>query len=644
MGLVKRFFHGKHVKPTSSKNTIESDDSYLNYLPQHVVDDSLNREDDVSSIHYGESVGTPFTAKALGHANRNIKRSTEQSRAELNFLVSVNSSPMKILENTDGEVSTMGGDSILHESENESESKKEGASKVTHSLLGERKEEEEEDYELEIGDDGHVQSEGEQSTLDGVEVYNPREGPKTKSTDMSVFCLSLLTDENSRDAKSLPERIVRDTLKRHLDLYNNEMELAKNIGTDECESQVDNFKALRNDPKKMETLAQTLVSQGHADKAITLYKQLLVHQRKHPDADPSETLSKLAILHLYQGNLKSSHGYSKQALKLNREESRQAQIATSLMSMGLLYFGCDQSDKALRTWREALQMVCLVFGYDHTYVAIILNNIGCLHYHRGDFSASQKIFSESLDLQRKFLSSSVGCINNILLDIATTKGNIATTMAKVDDIDSAMALFEEVLSLQESVVVDREHFLVRLTSQNMDRISRERADTFSSQPAAPVRNIFGTSVMTCQTKGTSEAAFLQTCETFPIHRIEGVNPSVFGDMDGIPMRRIGAQSPLDAIDATDNLDVILLGSLSNEYSPSQRVRAAVLAWFGKTLEEEDAKTLPFVPFGGVTPRKRSCVPVDLDQDNVLDAELHLEGINQQAAEHLEVSFRLLGGT
>jgi tetratricopeptide (TPR) repeat protein len=633
MGLVKRFFRSKHVKPTSSKDTTASDDSYLNHLPQHVIDDSLDREDDVSSIHYGESVGTP-----PAHANQKIKRSIAQSQAELNFLFSANSSPVKVSESADGEVSTIGGNSVVHGSGNE----REGA-KMMHSLLGERKEEGEGEEVLKIGHDGHVQIEGEQSTFDGtiiygVEVYNPGEDPKTMSTDMSVFCLSLLTDESSRDAKSLPGRIVRDTLKRHMDLYN-ERKVA-NIGTDECESQVDNFQALRNDPKKMETLAQTLVSQGHTDKAIALYKQLLEYQRKHPDADPSETLSKLAILHLYRGNLKSSHGYSKQALKLNREESRQAQIATSLMSMGLLYFGCDQCDKALRTWREALQMVCLVFGYDHTYVAIILNNIGCLHYHRGDFSASQKIFSESLDLQRKFLSSSVGCINNILLDIATTKGNIAIISAKVDDIDSAMALFEEVLSLQESVVVDREHFLVRLTTQNMDRISGKR-DTFSSQPAAPsVRIFFGTSVTTGQTKGASEATFLQTREKNYIHRVEGVNPSVFGDMDGIPMRRIGAKSPLDAMDATDNLDVILLGSLSNEYSPSQRVRAAVLAWFGKTLEEDDGKTVPFVPFSG-TRRKRSRVPVDLDQDNVLDAELHLEGIHQQAAEHLEVSFRLL---
>jgi tetratricopeptide (TPR) repeat protein len=628
MGLAKRFFRGKNVnKPTSSKDTTASDDSYLSALPQHVLDDSLDRGDDISSIHHDESVGTPV------HANQKIKRRKSQSRAELNLLVPEKSSPMKILEDADGEVSTMGGNSIVHESESERE-----GTKVVHSLLGEKEAEEEE------GDDGgHDQSGGEQHTpfdgtaLDGVEVYNSREGPKTMSTDMSIFCLSLLKDENSRDAKSLPERIVRDTLKRHLDVYN-ETTLA-NIGTDEFESHVDNFKALRNDPKKMESLAQNLVSQGHNDKAITLHKQLLEYQGKHPDADPSETLSRLAILHLYQGNLKSSHGYFKRALKLNREESRQAQIATSLMSMGLLYFGCDQSDKALRTWREALQMVCMVFDYDHTYVAIILNNIGCLHYHRGDFSASQKIFLESLDIQRKFLSSSFGCMNNILLDIATTKGNIAIISAKVDDIDSAMALFEEVLSLQESVVVDREHFLVRLTTQNMDRISGKRDTSISHTSRA--RIFLDTSVMTCQTKGSSEAAFIQPCDTFPIDRVEGVSPSVFGDMDGIPMRRIGAKSPLDAMDATDNLDVILLGSLSNEYSPSQRVRAAVLAWFGKTLEEEDDKTLPFVPFGG-TPRKRSRVPVDLDQDNVLDAELHLEGIHQQAAEHLEVSCRWLG--
>ena len=56
-----------------------------------------------------------------------------------------------------------------------------------HSLLGDREEVGEENDELTIGDGGHHQSEGKQSTfdgtdgtiLDGVEAYNPRDAPKT---------------------------------------------------------------------------------------------------------------------------------------------------------------------------------------------------------------------------------------------------------------------------------------------------------------------------------------------------------------------------------------------------------------------------------------------------------------------------------
>ena len=112
--------------------------------------------------------------------------------------------------------------------------------------------------------------------------------------------------------------------------------------------------------------------------------------------------------------------------------------------------------------------------------------------------------------------------------------------------------------------------------------------------------------------------------------------SVFGNDDGIPMRRSGNKSPIHAIDASDYLDAILLGSLVKALTPKQRVRAAILRGFGKALQDEEGeKQLPFVPSKS-TFRKRTRIPIDLDTSEAIDAELHLQEITEQALDHLEV--------
>jgi hypothetical protein len=293
----------------------------------------------------------------------------------------------------------------------------------------------------------------------------------------------------------------------------------------------------------------------------------------------------------------------------------------------------------------------MVFGYDHPHVATLLNNLGCLHYHEGDFGASLKTLSESLDLHRKFLGgSSVGSsTDSMILDISFTIGNIAAITARNGNLDSAVSLLEEVLSLQESAIVpvsSQDHFLIKTTTDTIDRLSGSLFKS-SSFPSSAFRRPFlgGTiSVASKKTHGTSEAAAAsnaQTVDTFqPIHVEESRldhQSTVFGDSDGIPARNVGGKSnPVDAIDSSDNLDVVLLGSLVNEYTPRQRIRSVALCWFGKTLQDDEDRKLPFVPFAG-TPRKRMRIPVDLDHGGVMDAELHLQSIHEQAADHIEVS-------
>ena len=276
-------------------------------------------------------------------------------------------------------------------------------------------------------DDQQTFDQTTQTTLDGVEIYEynaPRDGYSTLPVEMSMFSLSLLKYDIGPEYDSLAERIVKNGLRRHVEHhFNAPMDRVKSrtmpfsgININEC---------LKKDPEKVESLARELITCAEYDEAIVLYKLLLRRQSKKRKGESADTLSKLSILCLLVGDTKTALSYGQRALRLRREESRQAQIAICLHQLGLVYFCGKKPEKALDAWREALQIICLVFGYDHPYVATLLNNLGCLHYHEGNFPVSLKTFFESLDLNRKFLGASVGGTNSIILDMAITKTNIA---------------------------------------------------------------------------------------------------------------------------------------------------------------------------------------------------------------------------
>lgn len=656
----------------SSRATLDSSfDSFVQFLPQHVGEatDAFFERDDISSIHYGESVGSPPTTeqyRASSYKNQNptlIKslRSTE----ELDFLVPSTLDTLKVIDCLDeDETSSIGGeandDNNCRPKANPVDLKALKAQLgMDGSELDKRSPEQKLREELGI-DDGTPESTVDIAgpTHNGAKEArekqnsNSRDNCMTASTEFSLFCVSLLSDNIDReilpstsDATPISERVVRESLKRHLEL-NISAPSANESNDDITEDDIDQLLKAGIDSDEVEGMARLLIATGKYDEAIYLYKKILEQQQIFPDAETTaETYGKISILHLCRGDMGRALSYSKKSLKMNREESRQAQSTTSLMSVGLVYLGANRLDSALLAWKGAMQTACQIFGYDHPFVAILLNNIGCLHFLHDNLPASLKTLSESLDMQRKFLRSSVGMDSDLLLlDIAVTTGNIARIATKNGDLDTAAALFEEVLSLQESVLDDRDHPLICSTNCAIKYISQCQA-TNGRESFAPVAvSTRKPTVTTTKTDGTSVASKTNTNRNsevaLPVQNIglmNGTKLSIFGNNDGIPMRRVGAKSPLDAMDDTDNLDVLMLGSLKSEYTPRQRVRATILRWFGKSLQEDEDKKFPAVPHDK-TPRKRMRIPVDCDHDNVVDAELYLHGINEQATEHLEVRF------
>lgn len=433
--------------------------------------------------------------------------------------------------------------------------------------------------------------------------------------DMSIFFLSLLSD---RDSESLEiateaERIAECSLRRHLEVY-----IDTKTQGDEYQTYTERqiSRAIQEEPSQIDRWVYDLLRQNKVDYAIHMYRRLLDEQRseKSPDVTASAvTMSKLSILCLKAGDLKFALGYAKNSLRLNREESRQSAVVVSLMTLGMVYFRGNQIKKAVSNWREAIQLSCLVHGYDHQNTAVLLNNVACAQYCDGNLAQSLRTLSESLDLHQSLLFSSCKQ-NQSLLGTSIVKGNIGMLAARTKDYSTSIRILEEVLSLQETALGVKRHSLLETTLSNIEKIRRTSAlEILDEQPT--LFDMFS---------GIEENSSLQ---------IENVQVAAFGDANGIPMRMAGV------LDRSDVLDTLRIGSCDPDspHSPRQRVRDCTLTWFGK---EPGIHTVQRRPFDD-SPRGRTKLLVDLDHQDVVDADLHLEGIHSQVVEHLEVRLLLL---
>lgn len=445
-----------------------------------------------------------------------------------------------------------------------------------------------------------------------VELFNvQRQSPNVAFVDMRIFPISIIGSSKRNVAQSIALR----SLRRHLDFY---FEARK-----EANCATKGPKPKFGPADEREKTFEKAVFRRQYDDAISLYASTLKSMKRRHPKEMTDILTRLAILRMLNGNSQEALSFSQKAVAIHRQEKDQMKSATSLVLLGLIFLCRGLLEKALEAWREALQMTISVVGYDHPHVATILNNLGCLHYLLGSFAASLKLFAESMDLNRKFLGSTIGGTDAILMDISFAKGNVALILAKNGDHDVAIGLLEEVLSFQDSIAYERTRGVVQETKRLLMHVSGSGSTGASTAVSS---NFFGT-----ERNGT------MTLEGI---KIEEGSTSVFGNSDGIPLRRSGDKSPLDAVDSTDNFDTILLGPLVQEYTPRQRVRATVLRWFSRTLEDDEKEQLPFVAFQ-TKARKRSRIAIDLDECSVIDAELFIHGINEQAIDFLEV--RLLSG-
>jgi len=388
---------------------------------------------------------------------------------------------------------------------------------------------------------------------------------------------------------------------------------------------ISGFSGSQGDTTQMYTKVSKWMESFHYEKCIYyllsfLQQKIKLHGKIHPFV--SVTLHNLAVLSIYNNQFTQALKYAMEALCVQKSllDSSDIKIALSLSEVAIILYALQHFESSLASFREALQIMCKAVGYDHPSVAKILNNIACVHFEMKKFASAHATFDESLEIQRVSMGGEESNVSLALCKVAVTLCNVALVHFERGEINECVEIMDEALMVQESVLGD-DHDIVYSTRENLRRMN----------PIDQEEN-----------RLDGEKVDSSSCSMRPLEQSSPpylspslkINPSaMFGECDGVPKRHLRKSKKLEMF---DGIDVISLGPLSLAHTSKQRVRRTVLAGFRmcNLNTKKNCLKVKAVPHSPES-RVRISFPVDIDEEQIMDAELHLEGVYGQAVEHLE---------
>lgn len=330
--------------------------------------------------------------------------------------------------------------------------------------------------------------------------------------------------------------------------------------------------------------------------ALETFESLL-HDLRRKNANPSlitPLLDRLSTVCLFAGKSEKGLSYSNEVLQ--RPDTNKHSELVARIQQGLIYFGMGDLNNSLMSWREATYKV----GTNFLMAALLWNNMACLQLYMGDFESAERYLKESIALQKQH-QGIPSHFRKDLLNTATTLSNLAIVQSIQQHYDAAIPYLQESLLLQESVLSD-ENGSITLTIEHLNFLVASELQT------------------------RQHGSLVEKTSTEIMSGLPRLSGSVLFD-DGLPLPKANNQQyPLG-----DHMD---LGSLVHQIGPYQIVRDTIMESFTTLTPSQ----LTFVP---ATQTPRFSMPIDVDGNEVVNAEMYLPQILTQALEHLEVSCKCL---
>lgn len=284
--------------------------------------------------------------------------------------------------------------------------------------------------------------------------------------DTAVFSSPLATNHSDDDDKSFAAKKLyifqREEYDEGMDLYNDPIAIETTTST---------LSSLM--VTLLYNIGLTTVRLGDDEDALAYFSEAfsISEGRGRVETKTSGTVASndvvLAILHnlsrieYRNGRYEEAIRYAAKSLAYARRGSEKEvasfnpnslhQVAQILNSLGVLTFHMPGGDTsyAMTLYQESLSIrktildaspsptVSSAIGRD---IATTLNNIGRVHYMRGEHDQALQVYYEALQMRKQLLS-------NDHLDVAATIYNVGQTHHQRGDLDQAMTLYNEFLTI-----------------------------------------------------------------------------------------------------------------------------------------------------------------------------------------------------
>jgi tetratricopeptide (TPR) repeat protein len=179
--------------------------------------------------------------------------------------------------------------------------------------------------------------------------------------------------------------------------------------------------------------------------SFSLRANLLIESRKKKSS-PREEEIKLA-LEVYSQALAAQKEMNESPEQDKDEEPQaSANIASTMIRMGGLYYRLNNVDGELKMYREARSVYQNAYGENHPYVAGTRKNIGMVLAERGEYQASMDEFEKA---QRIYLEVNQG--NEICRDNASAISCMGNVKNRVGELDDALVHYKDALRIYTSL-------------------------------------------------------------------------------------------------------------------------------------------------------------------------------------------------
>jgi len=244
------------------------------------------------------------------------------------------------------------------------------------------------------------------------------------------------------------------------------------------------------------------------------------------------------------------------------------------------------------------------------------------------------------------MGNSASDAEQALLNNATTICNAGMVSIKRRQYDASISLLEEGIVVISSVLGD-DHPMAENSASILELLINLRGGSSEKEVVSGGSGVNVEQLRIVEVLGlspsrisTGRAESIGSRQAAILERAASEENVLFdGNVDGIPRRK----SALVGSGGLDSTDRVELGSLRHEMTPPQRIRQTVLSSLMTSLRLKESigenaipHIVPFSPSDTMkSGRTKGTIPCDVDEEGIMDAELHLKSIYDQALEHLK---------